>query len=307
MLDFFLPETRRSLGGALGRAMGRGGAKVAVLFALGLAGLGSARTWARVPSADPDVVFYNQRALRNFERKDFAGAQRDLTEALTRDAGQPLVRFNWATNKLFGAVKPGAKPDAPAQIDSRALDDAIREFEALEKEAGARGSPVFRQILSYQKAQALELKQEIPKALEAYYRSVNTAGDAALRTRAKNNIQRLLVASQGGGGGGGNDQNQKQDSQGGQGDQKDQKPGDKQDPGAGKKPNPQYSEGHGQGQPKPKFAAGELSETEARQILQSVSGEEREVLKRKAQDEARTRSRERGNQEGNAAGQGKQW
>jgi hypothetical protein len=296
MLDFFITETPMNL-------FKRSGRKLSVaLLAMGTVGFAQ-NSRAGAPVSKPGTVYYNNKALKSLGKKDPVEAQRLLGEALSQDASDPVVRFNWATTKLYSSVKgagAGQTQDPQARIDTKALDESIKELEALKGDLSSAKNPhanELKQAVNYQLGQAYELKREIPKALENYYASEAQGPNSKLDTQAKNNISRLLTAMQQGQGQGQNGQQQQQGQGQGQNGQKGQ--------GQDKKQNPQYSQGQ---QPsKPKFSGTEISETEARQILQSVSGEEREVLRRKAQDEARTRARKNGSQENAEGADSKQW
>jgi hypothetical protein len=124
--------------------------------------------------------------------------------------------------------------------------------------------------VQYQAGFASEAQKDIPRALSWYYQSLNNnQSTPELVEKSKLNIQRLLISSAGGGGGGSSEG--KEESESGEG---------------GKNPQ-KFSEGKGQA--KPKFTGTELNEAQARQILESVRGEERDVQAKKSQAQARER------------------
>jgi|GEM_PF-1078346 len=295
LLDFALTETRmfRRLSGW-------------ALFLVAFAGTPDAR------AANPLQVWDNNQAVKSFNSKDYAQAETKFLDALTRNSAELGVRFNWATNKLFSAIPPQtptAEAESPKETpkpDERLVDEALKELESLKRapETAAAANKGFRKGLNYQLGQAYELKSDTPRALLSYYASLldksgDKATDEQLEKAARDNITRLLGDPDGkgggGGGGGGGGQGENKDSQGGGGE------------GPSKPPEP--GKDHKDQKQAPKFSGTEVSESEARQILESVSGEEREVQKRKAQSEAKQRSRSQNSEQGkvNSTGRDNPW
>ena len=228
-------------------------------------------------SNDPRAVYLNNRGISKLAKKDKAGGQRDLDEALTRDASDAELRFNWATAKMLSAQNDEGK------ISEQTLKDAIKEFDQLQQESANRAkakipsddtSKLFDKKLSYQNGVANELAKDPIKALAHYYDGLlqNLPNSSDIDSKLRENIGRLLVEQQ--------KQNQKGDGEDGKG--KDPSEGEKDD----QKEPPKAGEEANQKKQKAKFTGTEISETQARQILESVSGEEREVQKRKAQAES---------------------
>lgn len=258
---------------------------------------------------DYELLRRNNQGVLDFGAKNHKQADERLRQALGEDADDPLVRYNWAANRLAGAVDP----EDPKKIDEKALAEATSELVKLADDPRVRADASARRRVEFQLGKAAELKGEAPAALKHYYASLTldpksqksefTVPDTKLDEAAKNNIAHLLVAQQS------NSQQQQQQSGegGGEGkdDKKDQqgKDGENEKDKDGKKQNQQY----GQGKQKAKFDNTDVSEGEARQILESVSGEEKEVIKRKARGEAKEQelqrkrdARERGEDTGRA-------
>lgn len=289
-LEFLMTETR---------FFRRKGALVILLAAFGAA------HESHAGPNNPLQIWDNNRAVKKFEAKDFAAADAKFLEALSRDATDLGVRYNWATNKMVSAIKPPAKEgDEPEKPDGHLVDEALKEFQSLNKEpaTNAKENSGFRKALRYQMGQAFELKENNPQALLHYYSSLrektgNKEADEKLDKATRENITRLLGDPDGkgkgggGGGGGGGGQEQPKDGQG---------KGDKGPP-----QQPKNGEDHKDQKQAPKFSGTDVSEGEARQILESVTGEEREVQKRKAQSESKDRARAQNAERGKVKNNGR--
>lgn len=339
---------------------------------LSAAGVGAAGE-ARAESHAPKGVWWNNKGVTAFRKKDPKEAERAFNEALTEDAGDLDLRYNWAVNKLAasipheeaaaaptpeaaaaqtgGAQNGGGEAEKP-KVDEKALGEALKELEALRADprTAKPEREDFRRRLRYQLGQAYELKKENAKALENYYASLSakglfldkppsadpkaapkkeepkaeakpeggTEGDKkegdeataphefappkpgqakapkTLDEAAHINIARLLSAQQGDGGSSSQNQDQKQQD-------KDQKQDQQQQQNQPKN--------YGQDKQKAKFTGTDVSESEARQILESVSGEEKDVMKRKAGGEAKERAarHRRDSQDKGGGHRGKDW
>lgn len=257
LLDFFISETK-------------------IRWGLGLVFFLLSAVPARA-NQDPGVVFHNHKALDAFNQKDFGQALEQYQQALGRDARDAVSRFNWATTKFFSAIDPMAK-DPEKQINKKVVEEAVKELEFLNKENSAPTS--FKKALEYQLAQGYEMLSLPAQALDQYYAALTHDPEKVFDQKIKNSIARLLTQQEqngGGGGGGGGGQDDKKDK-------KDPKP-DGQN-----QPKPEPGADAPQGRQKPKFTGTDISEEQAKQILESVSGEEGEVLKRRARDEAKERA-----------------
>jgi Ca-activated chloride channel family protein len=237
---------------------------------------------------NPQVVWKNRQAMKKFENDDFKGAEEKWVEALGQDASHPRLRLNWIAAKLRAAV--GKTPEDPKSIDSKAATEAFQELEQLSKEKTL--SPELQEELTFQKAQALELLNKNTEALSEYYKVLANSGKHV--EGASHNIARLLFSqsqkqnSKGQGGGEGNSKNQDQSNSP---DKKDSKSKFSQEKRASK------------------YNGTDVDEKQAQQILESVSGEEREVMKRRAQGLAKERmiEKNRENRENGQRGRGKDW
>lgn len=252
------------------------------------------------PKAPPRIVVDNNLAAVKMSKGDLPTALKKLEEALQRDSSNPVLRFNWATAKLFSSV------NKEGSVNPKIADESIKELEALAKDLSAHPNPALTDLAKatqYQLGQGFELKKDIARALESYYRTVTTGRVNDLDLKAKKNVSRLIAEQQNsGGGGGGSGEDQKQGKEGGKDDKKDEQG---KDP---KKPKPEKDgEDHTDVRQKPKYSGTEISEDEARQILESVTGEEREVQKRKAQGEAKARASKESKEKDAGEAHTKQW
>lgn len=274
VFDFLLSETRMRL-------------------SLGLLALALIPTLsARVEAAPNDVgaIYLNNKGVKAIKKNDLTTGLESLGGALARDATDLESRFNWATGKLLSSVQKPKDPREKAQVNTKTLNEATQELERILKETPPNRE-AFRKGVEYQLGQAYEAGNKIPEALESYYKSLSHLPTPELDQETKKNISRLLTMqdqSGGGGGGGQNNQDQKSDQQG------------------GKDKNPQY--GQQEQNQKPKFSGTEVTEDQARQILESVSGEEKEVQRRHARAQAKERAaKNRGERESEGATYPKPW
>jgi tetratricopeptide (TPR) repeat protein len=228
---------------------------------------------------DPRLVQRNNAAAKPFEAGDFAKSEKALNRALEIDANNRQLRTNWATNKIFQSLLDEGK------VDPVKLKAAQGEFESLIKSSK---SPTEKALLDYQMGIVNELQNKIPEALSHYY-SVLLENHDDLGTKAKTNISRLLT---------------QQESQKGQSGSQGQDPQQGQD---GKDQQPKDGEQASQQKQKPRYSGTDLSENEAKQILESVGGEERDVQKRKARAESREKGARKGQERGNGDGSSNPW
>lgn len=334
-----------------------------VIFVGSALGLGASREARAFDSHTPKGVWFNNKGVKAFRKKDPKEAERNFSEALTEDAGDLDLRYNWAVNKLHGSIPHEPAPTAPTpeataaqtggaqggepekpKVDEKMLGEALKELETLRADPriAKPDREEFRRRLRYQLGQAYELKKDNVKALENYYASLTDKGllltappssegkkgaepkqeakaegeasgkdDATpphefappkpgqakppktLDEAAHINIARLLVAQQGDSGSSGQDKDQKKQDQ-------DQKQDQKKE---------NQPKDYGQDKQKAKFTGTDVSESEARQILESVSGEEKDVMKRKAGGEAKERAarHRRDSQDKGGGHRGKDW
>ena len=286
-LDFFLPEL-----GFLWVWPLRLRNKTKTLLML-VAGLSAFNARAASDPANeglmPWTIFRNNRGTAQYQKKAFPESRKSFEDALADESKSILLRYNWAATRLAMSFPQEKGQD----FNQKILDESVGELKKIladYKPAGV-GDP-FLKALTYQLALALELKKDKENALAHYYQALTLQpANAKLDNPTQEGIRRLLAAQQqqGGGGGGGDDQKDKNKDDKGQdeGDKKDQKFGQQQ------------------GQ-KPEFKGTDVSESQAKKILESVGSKEREVQKRRSQKEAQEKQRAQDN-EGQATGRGKQW
>jgi Ca-activated chloride channel family protein len=232
---------------------------------------------------DPRSVWKNNKGVKSFEKKNFNQAESDFAEAMAiGDQHQATYLFNWASNRLNALWEKKIKGQTIKEED---ISNIKKTYENLEKNLT---DPLQKKVIQHQLAQTWELLDKNNEALEHYYKSLNIGGKSTqLDAASKINIQRLLhqnqsqsESSKGEGGGDGKQGN----------DSKNPSNGDKSDSKNDKKSENKAHQ-------KPKYTGTDLSEEQAKQIMQSVSTEEKEVQKRKAKAESKQQFNEK-NQKG---------
>ncbi|HVJ66188.1 MAG TPA: hypothetical protein VM901_13100 [Bdellovibrionota bacterium] len=235
----------------------------------------------------------NNAAVKRFASGDVAGADAAINDALAGDAANPLILYNWASANLLGVMGEMAK-----EKKNKLSDEQKKRVESAQKEFGkllAQDSPFVKKLskeILYQNAQSLELLEKNNEALVSYYRSLHSPAESPesdetkkLTEMTQTNIAHLLVKSQSsssgeGSGGGGGSEGEKEQGQGeGEGDQKD-----------GKKDSGQ-SQGQGQRR-EPEFTGTDVNQSQAQQILNSVSNQDRQVQQRKGQQQSKQNMQE---------------
>ncbi len=217
---------------------------------------------------DPRSTWQTRKGLKTWEseaKPQWSEAD-PFRSALEHDATDSYLRYNYATQRLLQTIMQ-AETSSQDTV-SKGLGEVSRELMALASDS--KTPEALLPQVQYQAGFASEAQKDIPRALSWYYQSLNNnQSTPELVEKSKLNIQRLLISSAGGGGGGSSEG--KEESESGEG---------------GKNPQ-KFSEGKGQA--KPKFTGTELNEAQARQILESVRGEERDVQAKKSQAQARER------------------
>jgi Ca-activated chloride channel family protein len=314
MLDFLLPEA----GFTNRKKMPSDSASTFVVLVVTFGLLNSNSAFAQETNPlfleknerNPSLVLDNKIGLYQFKKAQLGAAVKKFEEGIEKDSADYILRFNWATTRLLGSL------NKEGNANPKIVDESIREFETLKAEIQKPSAPANQthrkkesddllKALTYQLGQAYELKRDIPKALIAYYQTLETGRQNAgqLDTQAKKNIERLITQASSGSGGGGDDQSK--DGEGGEG--KDpSKDGSGKNESKNEEPK-KDGDDHKDKKQKPKYSGTEISEEEAKQILESVSGEERDVQKRKAQGEARERSKRDSKEKGVGSGSENQW
>lgn len=249
---------------------------------------------------DPEAVKENNAGVSAFKKQDFSASLEHVENSLHKDAANPYLRFNWASSKMFSAL------NKDKSVNPKITDEAIREFENLKKDLAldsSREAKDLHRLLDYQLGQAYELKKDTTKALQSYYQSLSEGTEQTqdIDVMARKNISRLITKNSSGSGGG------QGESKGDKGDQGGNDP--KGDKGQEKNKKPlKDGDDHKDQKVKPKYSGTEITEQEARQILESVSNEEKDVQKRKAQGAAREKASKDAKEKGTAGGDGsKPW
>jgi hypothetical protein len=251
---------------------------------------------------NPITIYKNNKGVKLYSSRKNTEARQQFEEALADKSDNLILRFNWASNRLImafpqdGEGKTGPQGESnPKDMNQKILDESLGELRKIyQSYLPQKVEDEFYKALNYQLGLAYELKQSKTDALKHYYAALSLKpANPKLDEFTQEAIKRLLVSdssSDGGGGGGGQSDKKDKESNGdAQGDKEEQKP--------------QYSQGQGQ---QPKFSGTDIDEQQAKKILESVQGKEQEVQKRKIQKEAKEKS-QRGNQEGQSFGRGKQW
>ncbi len=278
LLDFFLPELKFS----------QGTRKIKKSILMVFLFLGSMT--AQADSNNPYNVYWNRQALKDFDLKDLQKSYDHLKKALSEDANDELTRANFLTHSLLRAYTETTKEAA-----KNSLIPVVKECLQLLKTLGQqthKGLSSLRSLVQFQCALAQELDGNIPEALKLHYLNYDAPPEVRdLQEKAKKNVIRLLQK-----------QEQQKKSQGdksedskGSGEPSSGNKGDKEkDDPTKEKPDQKFSEGDKDRKTKRPFKDSELSEQEARKILESVSGEESAVKKRKTQNEQRLENQQKG-------------
>ncbi len=285
-LDFLLPElgflwTR-------GRAATRS-AKTLALFVAAASVLQSTQALAAPTESGlmPWTVYRNNRGTDFFKKKSLSESRKSFEDALSDNARNFLLRYNWASTRLAMSFPQENRQDYNQKI----LEETIGELRKILAEYEPdKPSDAFAKALHYQLALALELKKDHENALKNYYQSLlQQPAQKQIDALNEEGIRRLLAAQQqqgGGGGGGGQNEKKKDDNE-----------------GEGEKDKGKYGQ---QPQKAPEFQGTDIDKSQAKKILESVGSKEREVQKRRSQKEAQDKQRTQG-KEGEAMGRGKQW
>lgn len=299
LIDFLLPEIGLSFRGFMNFR------NWIWLLALGSSTLSRellANSQEKSSELNPITIYKNNKGVKLYSSRKNTEARQQFEEALADKSDNLILRFNWASNRLImafpqdGEGKTGPQGESnPKDMNQKILDESLGELQKIyQSYLPQKVEDEFYKALNYQLGLAYELKQSKTDALKHYYAALSLKpSNPKLDEFTQEAIKRLLVSdssSDGGGGGGGQSDKKDKESNGdAQGDKEEQKP--------------QYSQGQGQ---QPKFSGTDIDEQQAKKILESVQGKEQEVQKRKTQKEAKEKG-QRGNQEGQSFGRGKQW
>ena len=224
----------------------------------------------KIRPEDPRVTYYNQKATKA-QGKSLTQAQEFLNQSIILDPKFPFSRFNWATNTMISSVEQPPKNSPPGTksiIYKSILKKAIKEFKSLQIEVPPEAGN-FHKPLSYQLGQAETINSDINKALTHYYDSlVQGEPNDKLDPMTETNIRILLLAKSQQGDGSGEGEGKGEGGEGSDGGdiQKDAKEG----------------ADHTDIKQKAKFNQTDLNEEQAKQILESVSSEEKNVQEKRA-------------------------
>ena len=253
----------------------------------------------------PWTILKNNKAVDAYIEGDLPRSRELFEEALSDNAENLNLRFNWAANR-FRMALPKKSEEAPDQqkeektINKKVVNESLKEFQAIEEDYISSNperpqEDMFLKALKFEKALALEVTEKKQEALMSYYEAQNQLPvHQKLDEQIENGIKRLLAASPKGGGGGGGGKDDKDKSKDGQNKQKDGK-GDKDK-------NKKFGQGK-----KTQFKGTDVDKDQAKKILESVGSKERDVQKRKAKQNAEEQQQGKGKKNGQSFGRGKQW
>jgi Ca-activated chloride channel family protein len=232
----------------------------------------------------PSETFLNRKAYRSFLESELRESHRFLNDALIENPTHLTTRTNRISLDLLDALQTKDE-DIRKQGILQVLKLCTETKRSLQKQLAKHDQ--IGKVFHYQCGLVAEFAKDIPLALAFQYNNLHVPLVLKeIETKSREAIERLLIQ-----------QNQNQNKSNGEGDSE-QKSNDSKGEGdskSGKSGNSDYS----QGKPsKPQFSGTDVSESEAKKILESVAGEEQEVKKRKAQAEARSSTQSSRNKDG---------
>jgi tetratricopeptide (TPR) repeat protein len=207
--------------------------------------LAIAASGALVQAADRDAAAKNNEGNRLYEGRQYDEALKLYTDAQARLPNSPELHYNIG-NVLFRKAE---------------FDKAVEEY----RKAEASPDPVLAQRATYNRGNALLLQQRPQEAVQAYVQALRARPDDA---EAKRNLELALRMMQ--------EQQKQQD----QPQDRDQDKQDDQQPPRPSEADPQDRKPPQQTPPRPK--PGQMSEAEARRLLEALREEEREGLRKQA-------------------------
>jgi hypothetical protein len=229
----------------------------------------------------------NNSAVKSFEAGEFKEGEEQINRALEGDASNAVILYNWAAANLTSVLVEVAaeKQKKLNEEQIKRVQSANQELEKLLK-SNTRASKSLRKEILYQNALSLSLLEKNSEALAGFYLSLNEESprlsdeeSKILNEKTQTNIAHLLIKSQssssGKGDGGGEGENEDQDSSGENDGESEGQDGDQQ-------------KSRGQGQRRePEFSGTDVNESQAQQILNSVSNQDRQVQQRKGQQQSK--------------------
>jgi len=195
-----------------------------------------------VPALADPAARDNNEGNRLYEQKKYDDALKKYTDAQASRPGAPELHYNIG-NVLFR---------------KKEFDKAVEEY----MRAQAASDPVLSEAALFNRGNALVMQGKLEDAIQAYVQALRARPDD---TDAKRNLELALRLLE--------QQKKKQQS-----------PQDKsQDQNKNQPPQQQPQAGDGKDQPQPKQKRpGEMSEDEARQVLEALQQEEKEGVKKHA-------------------------
>jgi len=184
----------------------------------------------------------NNEGNRLYEQKKFDDALKMYVDAQATRPGAPELHYNIG-NVLFR---------------KKEYDKAVEEY----LRAQAAPDPVLSEAALFNRGNALMMQGRLEDAIQAYVQALRARPDD---TDAKRNLELALRLL--------DQQKKKQQQQ--------QKPQQDKDQDQNKNPQPQQGEGGGR-PPQQQKKPGEMSEDEARQVLEALQQEEKEGIKKHA-------------------------
>lgn len=231
----------------------------------------------------------SNKALQKLEQQKPAEAENLINEALEADAANPEILYNWASTTLNSVrlelqKAPKDKPKELSEEQKKKLEAAFAELGKLKAQTKSLPQTFSAKELYYQSAHINELLGRKQEALKDYYTSLQADSSqdskelSKFNEKIKINISRLLTpedsSSDDGSGESGSQQgDSKENSENGEG----KGEGDKQNSSG----QPQQS------RREPEFSGTDVNESQAQQILNSVSNQDRQVQQRKGQQQSK--------------------
>src|SRR5262245_11518179 len=194
------------------------------------------------PAAADQAATKNNDGNQLYEQKKYDDALKMYVDAQASRPGAPELHYNIG-NVLFR---------------KKEFDKAIEEY----LRAQAASDPVLSQAASFNRGNAFLMQGRPEEAIKAYVQALRARPDD---TDAKRNLELALRLLE---------QQKKQQQQ-----QQNQQPKHKEQK---QSPQPQQQPSEGGGSPPPQKKPGEMTEDEARQVLEALQQEEKEGIKKHA-------------------------
>lgn len=203
--------------------------------------------WAGAPPARADAAAKNNEGNRLYDQKKYDEALKKYTDAQASRPEAPELHYNIG-NVLFRKGE---------------FDKAIEEY----RRAQTVGSAGLAQQADFNRGNALMMKGQVPEAIQAYVQALRSDPHDQ---DAKRNLELALRLLQ---------QQQKQQPQ-------QQPPRDQKNPPQSSPPPPPTPQPSKPEEQKPQPKPGQMSEDEARQILQAIKEAEKDNLRKHAREAA---------------------